>query len=52
MTCQKNPSRFRKNTLAKVNGGERHNCAIERLQNTMSGAAMFCEICLRRRYPS
>jgi hypothetical protein len=52
MICKKNPSKLRKHTLSKVNGGERHNRAIERPKNTMFSAAMFCEICLRRRYPS
>jgi hypothetical protein len=35
-----------------ADGGERHNRAIERLQNTMSGAAMSYESCFRRQYPS
>ena len=38
--------------LSDAKGGDRHGRAIERLQNTMSGAVMFWESCLRCRYPS
>lgn len=35
--------------VADAKGGKRHSRAIQRLQNTMSGAAMSYEDCFRRR---